>query len=452
MPTLVLAHGTGGLADGGIGSTTLYVGLAVGVAIGALGLRARGAVSIGGPAVAPLTVDGSETGPWPGDDMGVGIRRAGQAVGLALLALALAVGWAGSDQVGANPLTIGLGSVVWWLVPALAWLFGDWWRVIDPFDALAEVIDRVRGRSPEAGSTGGVDADEASDWWVPAALLATLAWMLTCWIDGLAPRSLAAWLSALTVTMVVGTLLAGRRWTRRSSPYAVLCGTVAAASPVGWDGGRVRLRSPLRGLARRAGGRRSLAVVLVALGSTVWEAVSGTQWWFDRASGGSTAETTLWSTIGLVWSILLVAAAWLLVSRAIEGLAVSSRPSPLHEPLATDLAPVLGPLAVAATLAHQLGSLLIDGQSLYVLMANPFALDSELYSTAGFTRDDALLAPSLLAWLQVGLVAAALGLMVVAGWDRLIARTGPAVSRAGWPFVGWTAVAGGIALALLLDA
>jgi len=446
---LVLAHGTAGLAGDGIPSGALYVAVAVGAAIGAVGLRARGPVPIGGPAVAPLTADGSEVGPWPGDDLPASVRIAGQVVGVLLLALVLAVGWLGSDQVGANPLTVLLGSVLWWLVPALAWLLGDWWRVVDPFDALAAGVARLRGRAAVDTDPG---ADEASDWWVPAALLATFAWLVTCTVDGLRPRSLVLWVTALTVVMVVGAIAGGRRWVRRSSPYAVLCGTVAAASPVGWDHGRIRLRSPFQGLAVRAGGRRSLAVLVVVLGATLWEAVAGTQWWFDLAGTGSTTETTLWSTVGLIWVILLVAAAWTLVARAAELMTTRSGGAGVQEPLATDLAPSLGPLVVTAILIHQVGSLLIDGQNLYLLAANPFALDSQLYDTSGFRRDETLLSPSVQAWIQIGLLALALGVVLVAGWDRLVDRVGPAVSRAGWSLAAWTAGSGAVALSLLLGA
>ena len=300
VQTLVLAHGTAGLAGDGVPGSVFYVAVVVAAVVTTLGLRARGPVPLGGPAVAPLTSDATEVGPWPGDALPAPVRVGGQILGVAALALVLAVGWLGSDILGLNPVSLLMGTVTWWSFAALALLLGDWWRVVDPFDALAGAIDRLRTLvpavvarlrrrpAPDAGPTrspapADEEDDEASDWWVPAALLASFAWLLTCHPDGLRPRALALWLTALTAVMVAGAVLGGRAWVRRSSPLAVLGAAVAAASPVGWEGGRVRLRSPLRGLAARAGGRRSLAVLVVVIGDTVWEAASGTQLWADIA-------------------------------------------------------------------------------------------------------------------------------------------------------------------------
>lgn len=450
LPAL-FAHGSAGLAGDGVPGGLLYAAVAAGSVIGAIGLRARGAPSpVGGPAVPALSVDGAEAGPWPGDDLPGAVRLAGQLVGVALLALVLAVGWIGSDLSGLNPVPLLLVAVVWWTVPLLTWFLGDWWRVIDPHDALAALIDRVRGRpTPPVGPTAD---GEAGDWWVPAALLATFAWMLTCWLDGLAPRNLAAWVSALTVVMVVGAVLGGRGWVRRSSPLAVLCGTIAAASPVAWDGGRVRLRSPLRGLARRAGGRRSFAVLVVVLGATVWEAVAGTQWWADATGGSTGARSTLWSTLGFVWCTAGVAGAWMLVARVAEMVAARSGGDELHEPLAADLVAAVGPLAAIGVFVHQLTTWLVYLQDLVVLGLDPFSAGWDLFGTSSWRASEELLPLGVRAWIQIALLSLALGVMLVAGWDRMAARVGGAVTRAGWALAGWTAGSGAVVLGLLLGA
>ncbi len=453
MLPLVLAHGTAGLAGEGVPVAVVYAIFVVGTVLMAVALRARGPEPLGGPTVAPLTLDGTECGPWPGDRMPPAARRALQGVGVAILVFLLALGWLGSEFVGANPVTLLLLTVGWWTVPALSWLLGDWWRLIDPFDAISAAVDRRRGR-PSPGPDGLVDpdGDEPGDWWLPALLLASFAWVTTCWTDGLDPRAMATWLTGLTVVMVGGAVVAGRAWVRRTSPLAVVCGTVAAASPVGWDDGRPRLRSPFRGLAGRAGGRRTLAALSVLIGATVWEAAAGTQWWADLAGVGGGARTVLWSTLGLAWAVLLVAAVWVGVVGLAELLADRRGAPERAEPLAPDLAVSLGPLAVVAALAHQLGLLLVDLQDTFFLLLDPFNQGWDLFGSYAWRANETWLSPGATGWTQVVLLALALGVGLAGAWDRLIARVGAAVADAGWALAAWAAGAGALAVWLLLGA
>ena len=379
MSALLVAHGAGSLAGEGISPVVIDLGVVATAVLVAIGLRARGPVPVGGPAVPPLTLDGAEAGSWPGDALPPWARVVGQVLGVAALGGALLVGWAGSELSGLNPLPLLL-VLVWWTVPLLAWALGDWWRVIDPHDALADVVDRLLGRPAPGPSTTD---HEARDWWLPALLLASFAWMATCWLDGLQPRHLAAWLTALAVLLLVGAVAAGRDWVRRTSPLAVVTGAVAAASPVDWGGGHPSLRSPFRGLAERAGGRRTMAALVVLLGATVWEAVAGTQWWSDLSGGGSD-RALIWSTFGLVWCTLLVAVAWLLVGRLAEAVATRRAETELHEPLAADLALALGPLAAAAPFAHQLSTWLVYVQDLAVLGLDPLSRGWDLLGSSAW--------------------------------------------------------------------
>ncbi|HEU5153089.1 MAG TPA: hypothetical protein VFU19_21525 [Iamia sp.] len=452
MTALILAHEAVGLTGDGVPAGLLY-GIVVGLAlVGALGLRAGGTRLLGGPAVPPLSVDGAEGSPWPGD--GRTVRTVAGAVGVVALVALLVVGWAGSDLSGLNPLPSTL-VLLWWSVPVLALLLGDWWRLVDPFDAIAGVVERLRPRPVAAEDPDG-EVFEAGDWWVPALLLASFAWMVTCWLDGQQPRNMALWLTGLTVVMVAGAGLGGRAWVRRSSPLAVLTGALGAAAPIDWSTGQPRFRSPLVGLAGRAGGRRTAAVLLVVLGTAFWEAVSGTQWWADLVGPGGTGgtgEALVWSTAGLAWCILLAGAAWIGTGAAAEALAARAGAGALEEPLAGDMAVALAPLAAVALASHQLETLLITGQDvLFFYAADPLAEGWDLTGSRSWAVNEEVLSPVVLAWTRFGLVLAGLGLLLAGGWDRLTARVGKAVVTAGWAVAGFTAAAGSLALWLLLGA
>jgi hypothetical protein len=263
------------------------------------------------------------------------------------------------------------------------------------------------------------------------------------------------WLSALTALMVGGAVLGGRAWVRRSSPLAVLSGALGAAAPIDWSSGRPRFRSPWVGLARRAGGRRTAGVVLVLLGTAFWEAVSGTQWWADlvgSSGSGGTGAALAWSTAGLAWCILLTAAAWVGAGALAEAVATRDGAPPLDEPFAGDAVVALAPFAAVALTAHQLETLLVTAQDILYFWGDPLAEGRDLLGTRDWVTDEQLLSPSVLAWTQFALVLLGLGLLLVGGWDRLSARVGPAVLRAGWVLAGFTAAAGSLALWLLLGA
>jgi hypothetical protein len=256
--------------------------------------------------------------------------------------------------------------------------------------------------------------------------------------------------------MVVGAVLGGRAWVRRSSPLGVLAGALGAAAPVDWSSGRPRFRSPLAGLASRAGGRRTAGVVLVLLGTAFWEAVSGTQWWADLvgSSGtGGTGSALVWSTAGLAWCILLAGAAWVGTGAAAEALAARSGAAALDEPFAGDAVIALAPLAAVALTAHQLETLLITVQDvLFFYAADPLAEGWDLTGTRSWLVDETVLSPAVLAWTRFALVLVGLGLLLAGAWDRLAARTGKAVVTAGWAMAGFTAGVGSLALWLLLGA
>ncbi len=468
MTAWILAHAAEGLAGDGVPAALLYGINVVGAVVIALGLRARGTTPLGGPAVPPLTVDGAEGDPWPGDAMGRPGRRVAQLLGVGTLVLLLAVGWGGSRVFGLSPVSTTV-LTLWWSVPVLSLLLGDWWRLVDPFDALAGGIERLRPQ-PVAAHTGLDDApdapdaaidgdddgpEEAGDWWVPAALLATFAWTITCWLEGLQPRVLVTWLTGLTVVMVAGALLGGRAWVRRSSPIAVFAGTLAAAAPLDWSTGRPRPRHPLRGLAARAGGRRSTAVVVVVLGTAFWEAVGGTQWWANLiGSSGQGAGTgsMLWATFGWACCLLLTGTAWTGVGALAEEVAHRSGGPRLDEPFGPDAVASLAPVAATALAAHQLGSALSYGQFALRFWSDPFAEGWDLLGTAQLHVNEQLLPVRLQGWIELALVTVGLVLLLVGAWDRLAARVGRAVLTAGWVLAAATAGLGSLALWLLLGA
>lgn len=465
MTAALLAHAAEGLDAIGLSPGLLLYSVLVVLGLVALALRSSW--------TAPRLIAGATSTPddrWPVDDAPRSLVIVARAAGTAALVLVIAAAWWGSEQLGANPVPLIVFSAFWTGGLAVSAVAGDLWRLVHPFDAVAAVV----GRRP-AGQPGDADhrpTDDAGDWWVPAILLGSFAWLFLAWPDGFQPRSVAVWLTAYSAVMVAGALGAGRSWVRRNEAFAVLFGAVARVSPLSWRAGRPRVRNPLAAIASHDGDRRTAAVLAVALGATLFDAVSFTRWYADLLGSRSTAGYTVANTLGLVWVIGAVVIVWTTCARISDGLAEQGRragPEGVTVPTQArsagaaanpDGAVAPGPTIGLATafvavvagfaVAHDLPSFLVDQQNLLALLSDPFAQGWDLLGTIDRSTDDTLLPLAAQAWIQLALLVAALLASLVVLHDRCVARLGPAVAaRASWPLLGAVGAAAVAALTLL---
>ena len=439
MSLALLAHQAPGFqAIGFSPGLLLYLTVTV-LVVATLAFRVGWGEARFGPAAAAAPDDTA----WPGDAMGPGPRTVLRAVGLAGLVFVLVCGWAGSDQVAVNPTTISVFWGFWLGGQAASVLLGDWWRAMDPFDTLAAFVDRSPAAEP---ADDGADGDR--DWWVPAALLASFAWVWLAWIDGIDPRSAAGWITLYTAVMVIGAVRGGRAWVRRNEAFGVAFGLMAAASPIDWSGLRPRLRNPLRGLAERVVSRRDLAVLVVVIGTFLFDAVGSSQWWADLVGNRSVTVSSVWNTVGLAWLVLLAGVAWIGAARLAERLAGDHG----HEvPAELALAAPLALLAACCAVAHEVSSLLVNGQYLVALLSDPLYQGWNLLGTGRYQADPLLLAAGTQAWMSLVLVELGLLGLFVALYDRSAARYGASgAARAAWAVLAFAVVAAVAALKVLL--
>jgi len=402
------------------------------------------------PRLAPT--EGDDDGAWPGDAMAGPIRLGRGVVAVAGLAFVLVCGWAGSEQIGANPAPIAVFWVFWLGGQVLSAVVGDWWRLLDPYDTIAGVVDGARGRT-RAGPAGQPDAtSDGADWWVPAALLLTFAWMWLAWSGGIRPRNAAAWLSLYSAVMVVGAVVAGRAWVRRNEAFGQAFGLVALMSPLDWRRARPRLANPLHRLAGRRTGRREGAVLAVMLGTVLFDALGSSRWWADLIGQRSPAGYTVWNTVGLAWMVLLAGAAWLVAARLASRVGAPDRPE-LIPVAALGTTAGLAVMAGAFAVAHEIGPLLTNTQNLVALLSDPLARGWDLLGTGDIVVNPTLLGAGGQVWTSLILVEVALLVTLVVLHDRWVACFGASGgARATWVACGFTVVAALAALTLLLGA
>ena len=121
-------------------------------------------------------------------------------------------------------------------------LVGDLWRVVNPFDTLAALIESLRGgpRPPKPYRWGR---------WPAVAALTGFVWLELVYPDRALPRTLAVAVVGYTAAVLVATARWGRDWLRQGEGFTVFFGLLAHMAPLyADDEGRIRARPSLSGL------------------------------------------------------------------------------------------------------------------------------------------------------------------------------------------------------------
>ena len=249
------------------------------------------------------------------------LRIAVQALSVALLALVWLAALFGDTDPYRNLAPTWIYVVFWLGVPALSVAFGNVWRALSPWRALADAFVWLRER-------GGREAKPLAEYperlaRYPAALaLLAFASLELVYADPSSPRALAFAIALYTYVALFGMAAFGREtWERRGEAFAVLFGFFARIGPFFASDQRIRVRWPLTGLAGPERTPGTLAFVAVMLGSVLFDGYSRTTTWLDlaaRVEGPYIVKrpllgellVTLLSLGGLLTAVLLVAAAY----------------------------------------------------------------------------------------------------------------------------------------------
>jgi hypothetical protein len=329
-------------------------------------------------------------------------------VGLLLLLGTFVAAAFGVDDSGANiaPVTVIVLFFLGMQVASL--LLGDvfWW--FKPFDTLAGLFFR-RDRD------GGDDVEAPT--WTAAALLLSFIWFVFAYPEFYppTPHEVAVFLALYTAAVLAGAAYWGRSWVRHGEGFGALFGAIAQL-----------------GRTREPGAGPGLAPLLVVyLGGTLFDGISQTNWWIDvlGTSRGWTERAI--NTVGLVWSVAIVAVAYLAATRIVA--AVADR-GPADT--ARLFAPVLLPVGLAWSVAHYVSAFLLDVQNFYALLSDPLGKGWDVFGTIDYAVNQQVLTPT-----QTGVLQS----VVVGGgciWGAVIAHDiafahyrGRTAVRATYPFV-----------------
>jgi hypothetical protein len=320
--------------------------------------------------------------------------------------------------------------VVFWLglVPVVV-VFGNVWRVLSPWAAVADSVAWAWHRSGRSWEPPWPYPAAAGRWPATAFLFAFTALELA-YTNPADPPVLALAIYLYSAATWSAMLAHGREaWLENGEAFNVYFGLLGRLAPFGVrkeDGQReIVVRPPLTGLAEGEPRRGTLPFVAVMLGSVAFDSVGRTSWWTERrfsltadliseSPGLADTVAMLFNLAGLASCVALVAASYLAAVWAAGVLGASEKP------LAGAFLGSLVPIALAYAVAHYFSLLVLQGQLAIPLLSDPFGWGWDLFGTADFRPNLRVLTPSSVWYVQVGALVVGHVLGLVLAHDRAV--------------------------------
>ena len=294
------------------------------------------------------------------------------AVILALGALLVVAGLAGSRDPLDNPLPLAVWALWWVGLTFVVALAGNLWATLNPWRALyrlATAFVRVRPRA----------YPDALGYWPAVLLLLAFAWFELVYPAPQDPEKLAIAVLAYSAITLAGMLVYGQEpWLERAEAFSVFFRMVSWLSPLQSAAAReVRLGIPCRSLI--AVGRvpaSGIAFVLVALASVSFDGLSRTFWWIALAGENpleypGRSSMLMFNTFGLLATALVLGTAYAVAVRLGSALADDGRRA---GPDYGDYIVAIVPIAFGYHFAHYVPAFLVDVQHAARALADPFSL------------------------------------------------------------------------------
>jgi hypothetical protein len=396
-----VAHGIGGIQDLPVptwlfywaGATVLVVSF---VLLGALWRRPLlGPHALGTPVVERLSA--LVLGP---------LRIVAQTLSVALFAVVWVSAILGNKDAYKNFAPTWIYVIFWVGVPVLSVVFGNVWRGLSPWRALADFYVWLRELGGGRARPLAEYPENLGRWPGAVVLFAFVALELT-YSDPSSPRALAFAIAIYTYIALFGMAAFGREeWCRYGEGFAVYFGLLAKIAPLYALNGRLRLRWPLSGLAGKDTTPGAVAFTGVMLGSVLFDGYSRTSTWQDLMAhleapyvvhrpGLGQLLVTLASLGGLLTGVLLIALAFE-AAAAVARWTVNAPRS-----LVPDFVLSLVPIAFVYVIAHYATLFLVQGQFTVPLLSDPLGRGWNLFGTAHVTPDLTVISPNTTWYVQV---------------------------------------------------
>src|SRR5215471_9756896 len=322
-------------------------------------------------------------------------------VSVGLFILTITAGFSGSQDPYQN-IAPTLVWIIWWVgLAVFSAFFGDLWVLINPWRALFDWADELYRAGVGRGLGLRWPYPEALAVWPAFALLLAVSWTELVFPSPAVPANIAG--LALFYSLLTWTGMAAfgsEAWVRHGEVFSVFFGVFARFAPTELS---IRDRSGEYGLALRPFGAGLLAneqastsmvaFVLLVLSTVLYDGLLSTPEWaeVERQLLGvlpdlGEVDSIIVKTIGLVAFWALFFGVYLAVC-AVMGMVATFHSS---REIARSFVFTLVPIAIAYHLAHYLMYLLTQGQYILPLASDPFGYGWNLFGTAGYRVDIAI--------------------------------------------------------------
>jgi hypothetical protein len=352
-------------------------------------------------------------------------------VGVAVYAITIYAGLAGTDVEQDNLNANVIYVILWVGIPFVSLLFGDVFRLISPWRAIGRTVGWVAAR---AGSGDAMPEPlsypERVGRWPAAAGIVFFGICELCWAGGKVPQTLSILGLAYLVTALVGMSLYGvEQWSRNADPFGNYFGLFARLAPVFRRDGVLYLRPPGVGAIGLDAIPGTAALLLSAIGITAFDGGSNgrlfnsiaphVQDFFGSLGMSKEIALELVFVVGLAFMVLLVSAIYW---GAIRGMGLSGLRRPMSRlELGRALLHTLVPIAAAYIVAHYFSLLAYNGQDIWRLASDPLGNGTDLFGGANTTIDYSIVSATGIWYIQVAALVTGHVLALVLGHDRALA-------------------------------
>jgi hypothetical protein len=207
-------------------------------------------------------------------------------------------------------------------------------------------------------------------------------------------------------------------WCARADGFSVYFGLIARLSPLDWQDGQLRLRTPLSGIRDLELWPGTTAVICTLIGSTSFDGFSNGEVWYKIAPSleadlghlgvGPIAAFEVVGTVGLIFCVAFVAGMYKLgirgMARALRDLRVPGFAGGDGDALSREFLHTLVPIAFGYMLAHYFSLLVLDGQAMGYLISDPLGRGSDLFGTSNFLINYNLISFAAIWYVQIAAI------------------------------------------------
>ena len=289
--------------------------------------------------------------------------------------------------------------LLWVGLAPLSLLLGPIWRAVNPLRTVHLLAALAAAARPEPGLR---ELPDSVGWWPAAATLFGFVWLELVAPDRATLPVITAWLAGYAVVLLAGAVLFGAGWFDHADPFEAYSTVIGQLAPLGRAADGVLVwRNPLDGIAGLRPRPGLVAVVIVLLGSTMYDSLSNAPGWlrFSQENGLHPAVT---GSAGLSLVIAAVAVAYLAATGAAARIGRAGAAETRGVP--GEIAHSIVPIAVGYVVAHYYSLLILEGQRTVALLSDPLGTGANWLGTADWEPQTALITPSGVATLQITVI------------------------------------------------